>query len=218
MPTYGLGNSNFDREQNQQKIIMAMKDQALSTGTLTNIGKVSGLIDAVGNNLRTNFETSEIRTLMSLAQDIKNESVVRINLLDEKVLTANAQPAAGKFNFTELQAFIKKKLYATGISKEDAHVMVLNGSDTAGIAQTEANKLAELGMNVDLVANAPDKEYTTNLIYKVTKSKMPKTSAKLAELYGVQPQEVTSVSGITLDEKTDYVIIVVKPNEPAANQ
>lgn len=45
-PTYGLGNSNFDREKNQQKIIVAIKEKAMSTGTITNVGKVSGIIDA----------------------------------------------------------------------------------------------------------------------------------------------------------------------------
>lgn len=89
-PTYGLGNSNFDREQNQQKIIVAIKDKALSTGTLTNVAKVSGLLDAIGKNFRTNFETSEIRTLMSLGETISNDSIQRINLLDDKVLTPNA--------------------------------------------------------------------------------------------------------------------------------
>lgn len=210
MPTYGLGNSNFDREQNQQKIIMAIKDKALSTGTLTNISKVSGLIDAVGKNLRTNFETSEIRTLMSLAEDIPNDSIQRINLLDEKILSADAQPASGKFNFTALQAFIKKKLYATGISKEDPHVIVLNASGVAGAAQTEADKLEALGITIDAVDNAPQGEYTKNVIYRVGPSPKTKTAEKLTQLYGAEPKAVESIPGITVGDDTDYVVILVK--------
>lgn len=216
-PTYGLGNSNFDREQNQQKIIVAIKDKALSTGTVTNLGKVSGLIDAVGKNLRTNFETSEIRTIMSLTEDIPNEAIVRINLLDEKLLTAGAQPVAGQFNYTELQKFLKKKLYATGVSKEEPHVLVLNGSGAVGVAQTEATRLEELGMTT-VYDNAPDKEYTENIIYKVGKTSKPKTATKLTELYGVEPQEVTSISGVTLGEDTDFVVIVVKAKDAESSQ
>lgn len=211
-PTYGLGNSNFDREQNQQKIIVAIKDKALSSGTLTNISKVTGLIDAVGKNLRTNFETSEIRTLMSLAQDVPNDSIARINLLDEKILTANAQPAAGKFSFSDLHAFIRKKLYATGIEKEDPHVIVLNGSGVAGVAQTEADTLTELGFTVDAIDNAPDAEYTKNIIYRVGKTAKTKTAEKLTALYGVKPQAVEAVEGVTIGEDTDYVVIVFKPS------
>lgn len=218
-PTYGLGNSNFDREQNQQKIIVAIKDKALSTGTLTNVGAVTGLIDAVGKNLRTNFDTSEIRTLMSLAQDIPNDAIQRINLLDEKILNANAQPAAGKFNFTDLQAFVKKKLYATGISKEDPHVMVLNASGVAGAAQSEASKLEALGITIDYFGNAPQGgEYTANVVYRVGEASKPKTAAKLKELYGADAKVVDEVPGATLGDDTDYVVILVTVPTAVANQ
>ena len=40
-PTYGLEQSNFDREKNQQLVLMALKSKATSTGTLTDFGKVS---------------------------------------------------------------------------------------------------------------------------------------------------------------------------------
>lgn len=213
-PTYGLGNSNFDREQNQQKIVIAIKDKALSTGTLTNVGKVTALLDAVGSNLRTNFETNEIRTIMDLAQNIPNESIQRINLLEEKVLTPGAQPIAGKFNFTDLRAFIKKKLYATGISKEEAHVMVLNASGVAGIAQAEADKLSDLGMIVDYVGNAPENTpIGKNTIYRISKEAKKVSETKLKQLYGAQVTVATTIPGVTLGDETEYVIIIGKVPE-----
>ncbi len=212
-PTYGLGNSNFDREQNQQKIIVAIKDKALSTGTLTNVGKVTGLIDAVGNNLRTNFETTEIRTLMDLAQGIPNESIQRINLLDEKILTASAQPVRGKFDFTDLRAFIKKKLYATGISKEEPVVMVLNGTGVAGVAQEQADILTELGMTA-VPGNAPEGSFQTNMIYRVGKAPKKQTADKLKALYSAEPKYVESIPGVTVGEDTDYVVILITQPKP----
>ncbi len=212
-PTYGLGNSNFDREQNQQKIIVAIKDKALSTGTLTNVGKVTGLIDAVGNNLRTNFETTEIRTLMDLAQGVPNESIQRINLLDEKILTASAQPTRGKFDFTDLRAFVKKKLYATGISKEDPTVMVLNGTGVGGVAQEQADILTELGMTA-IPGNAPEGSFQSNVIYRVGKAPKTHTAAKLKELYGVEPKYIETIPGVTVGEDTDYVIILITQPKP----
>ena len=212
-PTYGLGNSNFDREQNQQKIIVAIKDKALSTGTLTNVGKVTGLIDAVGNNLRTNFETTEIRTLMDLAQGIPNESIQRINLLDEKILTASAQPVRGKFDFTDLRAFIKKKLYATGISKEEPVVMVLNGTGVAGVAQEQADILTELGMTA-VPGNAPEGSFQTNMIYRVGKAPKKQTADKLKALYNAEPKYTESIPGVTVGEDTDYVVILITQPKP----
>ena len=218
-PTYGLGNSNFDREQNQQKIMLAIKEKATSTGTLTNIGKVSGLLDAIGKNLRTNFETSEVRTLMTLAKDIPSNSFQRVNLLDSGIMTGDAQPAAGLYNFTQLQAFVKKTIYATGITKEGAHVIVLNASGVAGAAQTEADKLTGLGMNIDSVGNAPETgTYPSNEIFKVTDSKMPLTTAKLESLYGAKVQQVTSVPGVTVGDSTNYVIIMQSPSKDTSQQ
>jgi len=218
-PTYGLGNSNFDREQNQQKIILAIKEKATSTGTLTNIGKVTGLIDAIGKNLRTNFETSEVRTLMTLAKDIPSNSFQRVNLLDSGIMTGDAQPAAGLYNFTQLQAFVKKTIYATGVTKEGAHVIVLNASGMAGAAQTEADKLMALGMNIDSIDNAPsDGTYSSNEIFKLTDSKMPLTTAKLESLYGAKVQQVTSVPGVTVGDGTNYVIIIQSPSANASQQ
>ena len=217
-PTYGLGNSNFDREQNQQKIILAIKDKAMSTGTLTNISKVTKLIDAIGNNLRTNFDTSEVRTLMGLAKDIPSSAIKRVNLLDSGIMNGNAQPVAGQYNYTQLRAFVKKTLYATGITKENSHVIVLNASGVAGLAQSEADTLTGLGMTVDSVDNAPsDGTYPKNVIYQLTKTDMPLTAKKLSDMYGVKPQQVTSVPGVTVGDETDFVIIVQTPSTDSSS-
>lgn len=214
--TYGLGRSNFDREQNQQKIIMAIREKAMSAGTLTNLGKVTGLIDAMGKNLRTNFDTSEIRTLMSLAQDIQSSAIVRLDLQADGIMTGEGQPAAGLYDYTQLQAYIKKKIYATGISREDPHVIVLNASGVAGAAQVESDKLTALGMTVDTIGNAPsDLAVSTNMIYQVGKTAKKSTADKLAQLYGVKPAVQPSIPGVTVGDSTDYVIVLVTANTSA---
>lgn len=206
---WGFSRSNFDREQNQQKIIKAIKDKALSGGTLANPVKVSNLIDALGKNLRTNFETGEIGTLVSLAKTIPNDSIHSLDLEKDGIMTGNAVPAAGMYNYTQLRSYLQKKLYATEISKEDAHVVVLNASGVAGVAQTEADKLEALGMTIDAVDNAPsDQTYGTNKIYQVGKDAKTKTAAKLSSLYHATPTVTTSVPGVTYAATTDYVIVV----------
>jgi anionic cell wall polymer biosynthesis LytR-Cps2A-Psr (LCP) family protein len=208
-PTYGFEQSNFDREKNQQKVIVAIKEKALSTGTVTNFSKVSGLIDALGNNLRTNFETSEFRTLMSLSQDIPSTSIQSISLIDNDLVTDSAQPRAGLYDFSEIQAFIRKKFNSSPLSREGAHVVVLNASGIAGAAQAEADKLMALGMEIDQVGNAPaEKTYTANVVYQISKTK-PLSLAKLSAVYGVVPK--TSAPPVAVNGTTDYVIILAAP-------
>lgn len=213
---WGFSRSNFDREQNQQKIIKAIKEKALSGGTLANPVKVSNLIDALGKNLRTNFETGEIGTLVSLAKTIPNGSINGVDLEKDGIMTGDAVPAAGLYNYTQLQAYLQKKLYATDISKENAHVVVLNASGVAGAAQIEADKLESLGMTIDAVDNAPEGQtYRTNKIYRVGANAKEKTEAKLSSLYHASSSAMTSVPGVTYAASTDYVIVVVSVSDTA---
>lgn len=225
-PTYGLANSNFDREQNQQKIIVAIKEKAMSSGTLTDITKVTKLIDAIGNNLRTNFDTSEVRTLVSLAKEIPSSSIASVNMLTATPTLFTTQtmagagssvvPAAGVYDYTALRTFVHKTLYATGLTKEDAHVMVLNASGVSGAAQAEVDKLTVLGMDAGAY-DAPDGTYTTNVIYQVNHTNKPLSAAKLTSLYGVKPQTVTSVPGVTIDGDTNFVVILATSGLSSTN-
>lgn len=209
MPTYGLGNSNFDRERNQQKIMLAIKEKALSAGTLTDFGKVSSLIDAMDKNLRTNFDVSEIRTLTQLGADIKSDSIMRIDLMDQSkgaaVFTANAQPTAGMYQYDQIRAYIRKQLSADPVAREGASVIVLNGTETAGVAQTEADKLDKLGMTIARVGNAPKGSYGKATLYQVGTG-MTATKAKLEALYGVKAS--ADMPPVTVTGDTNFVLII----------
>jgi len=214
-PTYGLGRSNFDRELNQQKIIKAIREKALSAGVLTDIGKVTSLIDALGDNLRTTFETSEIQTLVSLAKDIKDSDIQTISLIDgdNPVMTGDAQPTAGKYNFTELQAFIQKKLSSNPVVREGANVAVFNGSGVVGVGQTAADSLKNQGFTVSDVDAAPAGTYANVELYQIGTG-MPGTKAKLESIYNVKTK--TTAPPVTAPSGTNFVVIIGK--DPSAKQ
>jgi anionic cell wall polymer biosynthesis LytR-Cps2A-Psr (LCP) family protein len=58
--------SDFERAKRQHIVIEAIKKQALSTGTLTSFDKVTGIMESLGNNVRTNFEAWEMQRLFDL--------------------------------------------------------------------------------------------------------------------------------------------------------
>ena len=210
---YGLPNGNFDREKNQQKIIKALREKAVSAGTLANISKVSSLLDALGNNLRTNFETKEIRTLMSLGNDIKSENIKSVSLVEEgnmQVTTGNingasiVQPIAGLFDYSGIHEYVSKIINANEITKEGAKVVVLNGSGVAGKAQEVAEALAAEGFTITAVDNAPSEVIVTE-IYQIGEG-MSATKAKLESLYGVKVTAGAPPAEVA--EGTNFVIIV----------
>ncbi len=216
--SYGFEQSNFDREKNQQKVLVAIKEKATSAGTLTNFGAVTGIIDALGKNLRTNFETSEIRTLMSLGQNIKSDAIKSVSLLDTPVgdlvvaQTVNGissvVPAAGTYDYSQIQAYINKTLNATEVSKESAHVVVLNASGASGVAKREADKLEKLGMVIDSIDNAPSSGSAgSNKIYQVAgRASAPNTKAKLESIY--HAQATIGTPPVTTGSHTQFVVVV----------
>lgn len=214
---YGLAAANFDREKNQQKILKALREKAVGAGTLTNVGKVTGLIDALGNNLRTNFETKEIRTLMSLGTDVPSEKITSLNLVDTDnplMTTGNAggasivRPVAGLFDYTDLQRFINKQLTSNEVTKEAAGVVVLNGSSVAGVGQKEADLLEAKGFTIAAVDNAPAGSYGDVEIYQIGEGK-PATKAELKKLFGVTTIK-TSNPPVAVAEGTNFVVVFGK--------
>lgn len=213
-PTYGFEQSNFDREKNQQKIIKALREKAFSAGVLSDFGKVSGVIDALGNNLRTTFDAKEVRTLVSLAQDIQSENIQSISLVDEDspIMTTDSVngmsvvvPVAGTYDYSQLRELLQQKLSSNPVVREAATVAVYNGSGTAGVAQVEADKLEEQKFTVGTIGNAPTGEYARYTIYKIGEGNSG-TAAALKKLYGVTP--LTTAPPVTVTGDTRFVIIV----------
>lgn len=213
-PTYGFANSNFDREKNQQKIIKALQKKAVSVGTLANISKMTSLIDSLGKNLRTNFQTKEIRTLMSLGTSIQGNQIQSIDLIsqDHPVVGTGdvdgqsvVEPLAGTYDYTDIQQYIKQQISSDPAVREQAHIVVLNGSGVSGAAQTEADKLTAKGLNVTDVDNAPAGTYPDVEIYQLGTGDSA-TKAKLESMYKVDVKSGTPPATVSSD--TDFVIII----------
>jgi len=215
-PTYGLGNSNFDREKNQQKIIVALKEKAVTTGTLTNLAKVTGLIDALGKNLRTNIATNEIRTLMKVGTEIKTSAIQSISLFggDKSVVTSGSyngasvvMPSAGMFDYSGIRSFINETLSSNPVTREKAGIVVLNGSGVAGVGQAEADKLTAQGFVISAVDNAPEGTYSSVEIYQIDGTKTA-TLAKLKEVYPNATVKTTAPP-VAIATGTGFVIVIV---------
>lgn len=213
-PTYGFEQSNFDREKNQQKIIKALREKAVSAGVLTDFNKVSAIIDALGNNLRTTFETKEFRTLVSLAKDIKSEDIKSISLIDgdDPVMSTGnvdgmsvVKPSAGTYDYSQLQALLQQRFSTNPIVREAAPIVVYNGSGVSGIAQAEADKLKVDKYTVESIATATPNNYPHYTIYQIGTGNGG-TAKKLEERYGVKI--TAGAPPMTVDPSVRFVVIV----------
>jgi anionic cell wall polymer biosynthesis LytR-Cps2A-Psr (LCP) family protein len=214
-PTWGLAQSNFDREANQRKLLVAIREKAASGGFITNPSGILDLINSLGDNLHTTFQVNEIRTLISLAQDINSNDIksISLNTSGSSVMTTGdvsgqsvVEPVAGIFNYSDLQSYIKQQLSSDPVVRENSKVVVLNGSSVAGAAQSEADKLQTDGLIIGVIDTAPSGTYDPIDIYVIDKTK----TATLAKLKTIYPNAVikTTSAPVTVDSLTGFVVVV----------
>jgi LCP family protein required for cell wall assembly len=209
----GLGRGDFDRQVNQQKVLKAMREKAASVETLTNLGRVTGLIDALGQNLKTNFDTSEVQTLMSLANSIPSDKIQTIDLKEptnelivgDMLAGASIQiPREGMYDYSEIQAFINKSLNSNEVTREAANLVLLNGSHIEGYAKARSEALNKRGFTITAIDNAPEAVYERVEIYDVSGVKSA-TLSKLEQIYGVKRK--TGVAPLSVSADTDIIVI-----------
>lgn len=216
--TYGLPQANFDREKYQQAILIALKDKAVSAGTLANPVAVNNLLDAMGKNVRTNFSAEEVKTIVDLAQKVDTANIASLKLNDpEKMLvtTGNVnnqsivRPVRGLYDYSEIKKAVQTFAASDKSLIEGAVIDVLNASGTPGMATFKANSLKDEGLSVGNVANAPSDLNTEPMqLYDMTGGKMPATRQKLERLLGIVAKEepVGGITGVTTS--ADFVVII----------
>jgi LCP family protein required for cell wall assembly len=213
---YGLEDSNFARERNQQLVIQALQAKALNAGTLSNPLKVVGLSQALGDNLRTNFEAGELRTLARLSNEIDGSNLVSLPLIDEAHginLVANDNingasvvvPTAGTYDYSAIKQYIRESMSADPMVREHALIDVLNGSGTDGRAATEAKKLEAENFQIGYIGNADSSDYASTRVYQLSSDK-PATVEALRKVYG--DSVVVSNLPFAYSTEADFVLII----------
>lgn len=116
---YGLPQSNFDREVNQQLIVDAIRQKALSKGILANPLTVMNLANSFGDNIATNIPTSELQSAVDALRNIGSKSIISIplNSSSSPLVTTGMQgsqsivlPVAGLYDYSQLQATMQQTL------------------------------------------------------------------------------------------------------------
>jgi len=89
--------SDFERAKRQQQVMQLMKDKMLSLGTLTDFSKINGMLDSLGDNVRSDMALWEMQKLYELYQKMPNPEIKQRVLEDseEGLLYYPGESAAG---------------------------------------------------------------------------------------------------------------------------
>jgi len=70
------GSSDFERAKRQQIVIESIKAKAMSAGTLTDFSKINGMIDSLGDNVKTDMQLGEMKDFLSLYQKMPDAMII----------------------------------------------------------------------------------------------------------------------------------------------
>lgn len=207
---------DFDRSERQRLIILALKEKILSLGTFSNPAKISSLLDQFGNHVQTNFSTNDLSKLYDLSKSIDGSKMVSIGLADPPnnyVKTANigglsvVVPTAGINNYKDIHYYIRNTLRDSYLKKENASVIVLNGTNRAGLGTAKADELKSYGYNVVKVENAPTRNYSNTIIVDLKRRDTKYTLNYLQKRFKVMATKDLPDASIPTDT-ADFVIIL----------
>lgn len=214
---HGTTAGDFTRGNSQQKILAAVQKKVMEGGL--DLSTVLKLVDVIGDNVRMNFSLEEIKTVFYVAKETSMDSVRQIPLIDYAnniyyLSTAMMNgisyvvPSAGTRNYSEIQDYVHQLISSNPAVREDANILVLNGSNINGLAAVEQAKLNKAGFkNVD-VADAPEGDYTEKYyLYDVT-SAASGSLIILKETYVVEPRSAEELPAGVNADGYDFVVIL----------
>lgn len=118
---YGLANSNFDREINQQRIINGIKNKALNIGILADVNKVKGMLESFGDNVKTNFTWAEMGTAIDVitglhgdVESIDTRSLYGTGRIGNQSVVipkgASVDRESSLYNYNKIHLYLRKEL------------------------------------------------------------------------------------------------------------
>jgi polyisoprenyl-teichoic acid--peptidoglycan teichoic acid transferase len=216
---------DFDRTERQRLFIAALSQKILSAGTYTNPVKLSQLMSAFGDHVATDFSVKDALRMMTISKGISTDKLISVGLADPPnavvrtgMIGASSvvMPIAGIGDYSAIQAYVRNKLKDPYLSQENAGILVLNGTDTMGLAGIKSDQLKTYGYNVLAVGDAPTSAYPKTQIIDLTNGKKPFTKNYLEKRFKVKA--TTKLPEATIQTQGADFVIILGQNETANSQ
>ena len=210
---HGTISGDFTRGASQQKILVGIKDRVLEKNL--SISDLLGLADTLGNNFSSSFSVSELKTLAHLLSEFDFNNMRQVSLIEPENFMATSNingisyviPAGGNGYYKAIQDYIAKMFSNDPRVYEDATILILNGTDTPGLASTEEANLATDEYTNIYTDNAPEGVYEDDYtLYALTDAK-PGSQKAFEEKYNIKAQSAENLpAGIPTNY--DFVLIL----------
>lgn len=208
--------SDFARGERQRLLLVALKDKVLSLGTYSNPLKVSKLLTSFGNNVYTDFDLGSIKCLYEQISEIPSSKIKSLDLVKppHALLTtgpinglSTVFPRAGVFEYGAIQSYARNAMRDSVLAKENASVMVLNGTSTGGLATKYRDILKSYGYKTAKPGDAPTHNYQQTILVDLRNGQNKYTLNYLEKRFKLKADGKLPDGAISPGE-ADFVIIL----------
>ena len=220
---HGTMGGDFSRGSSQQKILVGIKNKLLEKHL--SIPDLITLASTLGDNLRTNFTLSEIKTLANFSSEHDLENMRQISLYNPsegiRYMTTGTidgisyvLPSAGVGNYGAIQSYVSARLSNDPRTYENATIAIFNATDKDGLAALNRSSLEEDGYQIAAIGNSEAGTYEDQYTIYAINDKVKGTINLLEKVYGVKAKPASELpEGVT----KDYDIIIVLGPSPASD-
>src|SRR5579883_775115 len=141
--------TDFGRSRRQQKLLLAIKDKALSPDGMS---KLFGLMDALSKNFKTNMNLGQMRALSDIARTVDVSAIDRVSIDDTNYL-ADAVTADGQAvlipqarSWAPLRGYLASLLLDPAVKSENATVQLYTGTGLTTAADSTTTMLKDMGL------------------------------------------------------------------------
>jgi polyisoprenyl-teichoic acid--peptidoglycan teichoic acid transferase len=232
------GDGDFARGSRQMEVVMAIRDRVLNLNTLpTLIARAPAIYGEISSGVQTNMSLDQAIQLAYLVAQIPRENMHTYNV-DTNVTSATFaydgsyillvipdqfrilrdEMFSGSITGAEAPVVAAQDNNAVVVASGDplplavqeaARIQILNGSDTAGLADRTQSYLMSNGLNVTSIGNYDTTDSTQIFVHKSVEN----TKAYLAAVFGVPNARIFAQA----DPSDTFDVTVVLGNDWAAN-
>jgi LCP family protein required for cell wall assembly len=185
--------SDFDRSKRQQQVLVAVRQKALSFGTLLNPVRISDVLSDLGAHTKTNLELWEMIRLAGFIEELDTDTIIN-RVLDsgkDSPLMADTtldgayilRPKAGWDDWTDLRT-ISDELFDTSTRPTEIQtsLIIQNGTTEVGLAEKVSAVLKKSDYTVLDVTNAKTRNQPVTQIFDLTSGAKPDQLRSLRSL------------------------------------
>ncbi len=215
---HGTQGGDFTRGNTQQKIVEAIIAKLLDNGV--GISEGLNLLNILGDNLRSNFSTDNVKAGINLISGFDMNNIRQIPLVNYDtntfyVTTANINdisyvvPSAGTNNYSEIQEYVAEMLANNPVVREKARIAVYNASGQYGVAAAERERLLADDYDVVSVGDATIGDCLESYcVYNVSQQDFTATAEALAARYDTLVHGVQELPQGIEPGEVDFIIIL----------